>query len=194
MLDWDSLDPMNVKTLLAGKDSGWGGRKKMQGFKSFSHSLDECIFTLDGSVVICLSRSMLMWLTSNGKLIKKSSTKSDYFWCAYCLHLLVIWLIKNDVHTTVHIVVALTVGIRMTYKLVTVGWVSGRASSLWWGVDVVTCLEWGADCLHMDQLMPLHPKTPSSLASLKSRLVLPFWYHLPRLSWKRGQCDINITR
>ena len=44
--------------------------------------------------------------------------------------LLVIWLIKNDVHTTVHIVVALTVGIRMTYKLVTVGWVSGRASSL----------------------------------------------------------------
>ena len=29
-----------------------------------------------------------------------------------------------------------------------------------------------------------HPKTPSSLASFKSRLVLPFWY---RLSWKRGR-------
>jgi len=34
----------------------------------------------------------------------------------------------------------------------------------------------GADCLHMVQLMPLHPKTPSSLASFKPRLVLPFWY------------------
>ena len=37
-------------------------------------------------------------------------------------------------------------------------------------------LEQGADCLHMVQLMPLHPKTPSPLASFKSRLVLPFWY------------------
>ena len=31
-----------------------------------------------------------------------------------------------------------------------------------------------------------HPKTRSSLASFKSRLVLPFWYRLPMLSWKRG--------
>jgi len=46
----------------------------------------------------------------------------------------------------------------------------------WWGAGVVVCLELGAD-LHMAQLMPL----PSlSLASLKSRLVLPFWY---RLTW-----------
>ena len=30
----------------------------------------------------------------------------------------------------------------------------------WWGVFVVICLERGADCLHMVQLMPLHPKTP----------------------------------
>jgi len=44
----------------------------------------------------------------------------------------------------------------------------------WWGVGVVICLERGADCLHIIQLMPLHPKTLSSLASLKSRLVLPF--------------------
>ena len=28
------------------------------------------------------------------------------------------------------------------------------------------------------QLMPLHPRTPSSVASFKSRLVLPFWYRL----------------
>ena len=32
------------------------------------------------------------------------------------------------------------------------------------GVGVVICLERGADCLHMVQLMPLYPKTPSSLA------------------------------
>jgi len=48
----------------------------------------------------------------------------------------------------------------------------------WWGVGVVMYLEWGADCLHIVQLMPLHPKTPSSLASFQSRLVLPFWYQL----------------
>ena len=41
---------------------------------------------------------------------------------------------------------------------------------------MIICLERGADCLHMDQLMPLHPKTPSCLASFKSRLVLHFWY------------------
>jgi len=46
---------------------------------------------------------------------------------------------------------------------------------------VVICLERGADCLHMVQLMPLHPKTPLSLASFKSRLVLPFWYLLTQV-------------
>ena len=46
---------------------------------------------------------------------------------------------------------------------------------------MVVCLEQGADCLHMVQLMPLHPKTPSSLASLKSRLVLRFWYWLTQI-------------
>ena len=40
---------------------------------------------------------------------------------------------------------------------------------------MVICLERGADCLHMVQQMP---KTPSSLASFRSRLVLPFWYRL----------------
>jgi len=51
----------------------------------------------------------------------------------------------------------------------------------WWGVDVIVCLERGADCSHMVQLIPLHPKTLSSLASLKSRLVLPFWYRLSQV-------------
>jgi len=39
---------------------------------------------------------------------------------------------------------------------------------------MVICLEQGAD-LHTAQLMPL------SLASVKSRLVLPFWYRLARV-------------
>ena len=51
----------------------------------------------------------------------------------------------------------------------------------WWGVGVVICLERGADCLHVVQLMPLHPETPSSLASFKSWLVLPFFYGLTQV-------------
>jgi len=43
------------------------------------------------------------------------------------------------------------------------------------------CLERGADCLHVVQLMPLHHKTPSSLASFKSRQFLPFWHRLIRI-------------
>jgi len=35
--------------------------------------------------------------------------------------------------------------------------------------------------VHMVQLMPLYPKTPSSLALFKSRLVLPFWYRLTKV-------------
>jgi len=48
----------------------------------------------------------------------------------------------------------------------------------WWGVGVVSCLERGADCLHMVQLMPLPSQTTSSLASFKSRLVLLWFLHL----------------
>ena len=51
----------------------------------------------------------------------------------------------------------------------------------WWGVAVVIYMEQSADCLHMVQLMPLHPKTLSSVASFKSRLFLPFWYRLTRV-------------
>jgi len=50
----------------------------------------------------------------------------------------------------------------------------------WWGAGVVVCLERSAD-LHMAQLMPL-----TSLASVKSRLVLPFWYWLTRVVPDKG--------
>jgi len=46
---------------------------------------------------------------------------------------------------------------------------------------MVICLERGAD-LHMAQLMPLL----MSLASVKSRLVLPFWYRLTRVVPDKG--------
>ena len=46
---------------------------------------------------------------------------------------------------------------------------------------MVICLERGADFLHVVQLMPLHPKTPSSLASFNFRLVLAFWYWLTQV-------------
>ena len=51
----------------------------------------------------------------------------------------------------------------------------------WWGAGMVICLEWGANDLHMVQLMP------SSLASAKSRMVYPSGNGLPRLSWKKGR-------
>jgi len=41
------------------------------------------------------------------------------------------------------------------------------------GVGVVISLEQAEDCLHMVQLMPLHPETLSSLASFKSS-----WFYL----------------
>ena len=44
---------------------------------------------------------------------------------------------------------------------------------------MVICLEQGAD-LHVAQLMPL------PLASVKSRLVLPFWYRLTRVVSDKG--------
>jgi len=61
---------------------------------------------------------------------------------------------------------------------------------------VVTCLERGADCLHMVQLMSLHPKTPSSLASFKSRLVLPLWYRLTQVvleKWLLNGCIVLVV-
>jgi len=65
----------------------------------------------------------------------------------------------------------------------------GVRKSIWpvgWRVGVVICLEHVADCLHMVQLVPLHPKTPLSLAVLPH--LNPYWFYLsgtglPRLSW-----------
>jgi len=54
---------------------------------------------------------------------------------------------------------------------------------------MVICLERGADCLHMVQLKPLHPKTPSSFASFKSRLLLPFWYRLTQVVLEKRPLD-----
>jgi len=75
-----------------------------------------------------------------------------------------------------------------------VGWASGRASSLWklrdevfvwlsvWSkVQIVCiCFSW-CHC---------HPKTPSSLASFKSRLVLPFWYRLTQVVLEKRQLNM----
>ena len=46
---------------------------------------------------------------------------------------------------------------------------------------MVICLERGADCLCIVQMMPLNPQTPSFLASFKPRLVLPFQYRLTQV-------------
>ena len=61
---------------------------------------------------------------------------------------------------------------------------------------MVICLERGADCLHMVQLIPLHPKTPSSLASFRSRLVLPFWYQLTQVVLQKrplNRCSSGVV-
>jgi len=55
----------------------------------------------------------------------------------------------------------------------------------WWGAGVVICLERGAD-LHTARLMPLPLTVSESLASVKSRLVLPFWYRLTRVVPDKG--------
>ena len=49
---------------------------------------------------------------------------------------------------------------------------------------MVNCLELGAD-VHMAQLMP-------SLASVKSRLVLPFWYRLTRVVPEKGPLNGRV--
>jgi len=51
----------------------------------------------------------------------------------------------------------------------------------WWVTGVVFCLERGAH-LHMAQLMPL----PLTVSSVKSRLVLPFWYRLTCVVPEKG--------
>ena len=66
-----------------------------------------------------------------------------------------------------------------------VGWAAGRASGLLKklsGAGVVICLERGAD-LHMPSWCHCHSL---SLASVKSRLVLPFWYWPTRVVLEKG--------
>ena len=61
---------------------------------------------------------------------------------------------------------------------------------------MVICLERGADCLHMVQLMPLHSKTPSFRALFKSRLVLPVWYQLTQVVLEKrmlNRCSSNSS-
>ena len=44
--------------------------------------------------------------------------------------------------------------------------------------------------------IPLHPKTPSSLALLKSRLVLPFWYQLTQVVLEKrplNECNVVVV-
>ena len=50
---------------------------------------------------------------------------------------------------------------------------------------MVICLERGANDFYMVQLMPLPP--PSSLASVKSRIVYLSSPGLPGWSWKKGR-------
>ena len=79
-----------------------------------------------------------------------------------------------------------------------VGWQEGhpaykKQSEEWLGTGVVICLERGAD-LHMAQLMPCHSL---SLAPVKSRSVLPFWYWLTRVVLEKGPlngCVLVIGR
>jgi len=63
-----------------------------------------------------------------------------------------------------------------------------RKKTEWWGAGMVIYLERGAD-LHMAQLMPLRPL---SLASVKSRLVLPFWYWLSQVVPEKGPLNVCV--
>ena len=65
-----------------------------------------------------------------------------------------------------------------------VGW---HVKTEWWGAGMVICLQRGAD-LHMAQLIPL----PLSLASVKSRLVLPFWYRLTWVVPEKGPLNVCV--
>jgi len=61
---------------------------------------------------------------------------------------------------------------------------------------VVIYLGRDADCLHMVQLMPVHPKISSSHASFKSRLVLLFWYWLTQVILEKrllSGCSIVVV-
>ena len=51
----------------------------------------------------------------------------------------------------------------------------------WWGVDVVICLEWGADCLHVVQLMPLPSQNSVIFCLSYIQTGFTFWYQLTQV-------------
>jgi len=55
----------------------------------------------------------------------------------------------------------------------------------WWGAGMFVCLEQVADWCHCHSL---------SLASVKSRLVLPFWYRLTRVVPEKGTLNRCVCR
>jgi len=60
-------------------------------------------------------------------------------------------------------------------------------------IQLVICLKRGADCLHVVQLMPLHPQTPANIASFQSRLALPFWYRLTQVFSEKRSLNRHIS-
>ena len=80
-------------------------------------------------------------------------------------------------------------------------WLGGRKGirpvkkTEWWDTGVAVCLEWCAD-LHRASWCHCHSL---SLASVKSRLVLPFWYWLTWVVPEKGPlngcvCAFSITK
>jgi len=87
------------------------------------------------------------------------------------------WLIIYAIYTAIHAFSAL---------MLLLGQQEGHSAckrTKWWGSGMVICLEWGAD-LHTAQQMPL------PLASVKSRLVLPFWYWLTQVVLEKGPLNV----
>jgi len=72
-------------------------------------------------------------------------------------------------------------------------WLGGRkgirpVKTEWRGAGVVICLERGAD-LHMPSWYHCHSL---SLAPVKSRLVLPFWYRPTRVVLEKGSLNVCV--
>jgi len=63
--------------------------------------------------------------------------------------------------------------------------------TVWWGAGVFICLEQGANDLHMVQLMPLPPHR--IFASLKPRLVKPFWCRLTKVVLEKRPLNGCLT-
>ena len=70
----------------------------------------------------------------------------------------------------------------------------------WWGVGVVICLERGADCLHVVQLMPLPSQNLIISCLIQFQTGLPLWYQLTQVvsdkrsetKWKLGNREVHI--